>query len=173
MDADQLKERGIHGLVVNYVDARHELIRIARTLRAESNIPPSQKVDFVLRPIDENNPAQLAADKPTIIAILRCGDFKIDAGFAPTKAMPSALTPLGAVYMSLEGAINTDAEAKRLSAQLAEVDEDLKRVAQKLENESFIGKAPAAVVDQQRARKQDLLEKREKLAKLLEMLKGK
>jgi valyl-tRNA synthetase len=129
-------------------------------------------VDYILKPVSEQYAKQSAADRQTIIALLRCGEFKIDAGFAPEKAMPSALTPLGTIYMSLEGAVDADAETKKLSAQLAEVDENLKRVAQKLDNESFVSKAPAAVVDQQRARRQEFLEKREKLVKLIEALKS-
>ena len=167
-----VKSLGIDGAVVDYVDARHELIRIARTLKTDSGIPPSQKVDFILKPANDQYAKQSVADQPTIVALLRCGEFKIDAGFAPAKAMPSALTPLGTVYMSLEGAVDADAEAKRLTAQLEEVDENLKRVDQKLGNESFVSKAPAAVVDQQRARRQELLEKREKLVKLIEAVKS-
>ena len=63
----------------------------------------------------------------------------------------------------------TQQGALRLQEEL----ENLKRVAQKLDNESFVSKAPAAVVDQQRAKKQELLEKRGKLEKLIEALKGK
>jgi valyl-tRNA synthetase len=167
----EVKSMGIDSAVVDYVDARHELIRIARTLKTDSGVAPAQKVDYILKPVSEQSANQIAGDKQTIVALLRSGEFKIDAAFAPAKAMPSALTPLGTVYMSLEGAVDADAEAKKLSAQLAEVDENLKRVAQKLENESFVSKAPAAVVDQQRAKKQELLEKREKLVKLIEALK--
>jgi valyl-tRNA synthetase len=166
-----VKSLGINSAVVDYVDARHELIRIARTLKTDSGVAPAQKVDFTLKPVSEPYANQSAADRQTIIALLRSGEFKIDAGFAPAKAMPSALTPLGTVYMSLE-AVDADAEAKKLSAQLAEVDENLKRVAQKLDIESFVSKAPAAVVDQQRARRQELLEKRGKLVKLIEALKS-
>jgi valyl-tRNA synthetase len=164
---------GIDSAVVDYVDARHELIRIARTLRTDSGIAPAQRVDFVLKPVREQYASQLDGDRQTIVALLRSGDFKIDAGFAPEKAMPSGLTPLGTIYMSVEGVMDTEAEINRLSAQLQELDEHLDRVAKKLENQNFVNKAPAAVVDQQRTRKQELLEKREKLAKLIETLKGK
>jgi valyl-tRNA synthetase len=166
-----VKSLGIDSAVVDYVDARHELIRIARTLKTDSGVAPAQKVAYTLKPVSEQYANQSAADQATIVALLRCGEFTIDAAFAPAKAMPSALTPLGTVYMSLEGAVDAEAEAKKLSAQLAEVDENLKRVAQKLDNESFVSKAPAAVVDQQRAKKQELLEKRGKLEKLIEAVK--
>ena len=170
--AVELQTGGIDSAVVDYVDARHELIRIARTLRADFGVPPAQKVDFVLKPASEQNITQLVDDKPTIMTLLRSGDFRIDADFAPAKAMPSGLTLLGTVYLSLESVMDTEAEVQRLSAQLQELDDHLDRVARKLENENFIRKAPAAVVDQQRARQQELLEKREKLAKLMEKLKG-
>ena len=77
---------GIDRAVVDYVDARHELIRIARTLRADSGIAPAQKVDYVLKPVSEQYASQLAGDRQTIVALLRSGDFRIDAGFAAHKS---------------------------------------------------------------------------------------
>ena len=171
--AMDVKSMGFDQAVVDYVDARHELIRTARTLRTDSGVAPSQKVDFTLKPINEQYAGPLAKDQQTIIALLRCGEFKIAAEFTPAKAMPSALTPLGTVYMSLEGAVDAEAEVKKLGVQLADVEANLQRVAQKLENESFVSKAPPAVVEQQRARQKELLEKREKLVKLMEAVKQK
>jgi valyl-tRNA synthetase len=169
---DRLAEWGITGPVVAYVDARHDLVRIGRTLRADFGIAPSQKVDFTVRPVSAESAAQLAADRDTIVALLRAGTLTVETDFVPKKAMPSGITPLGTIYMSLEGLLDVQAEIARLSGQLADIEENLQRVAKKLENVAFVSKAPADVVEQQRARKQELVEKQEKLLKLIEMLKG-
>ena len=170
LDAGDLNEWGISPAGVAYVDARQELVRIGRTLRADCGIAPAQAVDFTLRPLSPEHAGRLAADTATVVALLKAGTFAIDKDFAPAKAMPSGITPLGTLYMSLEGVMDVEAEKKKLSTQLGKVDEDLQRVTRKLENMDFVSKAPPQVVDQQKARKAELLEKREKLTKLIDML---
>ena len=172
MDAAALRTLGIAPETAAYVDARNELIRIGRTLRADYGIAPGQKVDYAVRVADAATAARLESDRETIVSMLRAGRFDVGEAFAPKRAMPSGLGSLGTIYMSLEGVIDIEAELKRLHAQLAEADGHLERITRKLENMDFVSKAPAAVVEQQRASRQQLLEKREKLLKLIETLSG-
>jgi valyl-tRNA synthetase len=59
-------------------------------------------------------------------------------------------------YVSLRGLIDTEAEAKRLEKQIAEKRKHLHATRAKLQNESFISKAPAEVVQLQREMVADL-----------------
>ena len=172
MDQDRLQAWGIAALTVSYVDARHDLIRVGRTLRADYNISPAEKLNYTVRPINEDAARQLKADRDTIVALLKAGQFVVDPAFTPSKAMPSGLTSLGTIYMSIEGLIDVEAEVEKLSGQIEKIDQDLERISKKLENVDFISKAPPEVVEQQNTRKRELIEKREKLVKLMEMLKG-
>jgi valyl-tRNA synthetase len=72
--------------------------------------------------------------------------------------------------MSIEGLIDADAEIKRLKKQLGTVENGISGITKKLSNENFISKAPADVVAGEEKRKGELLGKREKLRKLIEML---
>ena len=121
---------------------------------------------------DAATAGRLQADRDTVVSMLRAGNLEFSTDFAPKRAMPSGIGALGTIYMSLEGLIDVEAELKRLHGQLEETDGHLERISRKLGNMDFVGKAPAAVVDQQRARRQELLEKREKLLKLIETLSG-
>ncbi len=163
---------GVDPETVAYVDARHELVRVGRTLRADYEIPPSQKVDYTVKAVSPDFARRLEADRETVIALLRAGALTVDSLFEPKKAMPSALSPLGTIFMSLAGVVDAQTEIRRLTEQREKVEGDLKRVAQKLDNADFVGKAPEAVVAQQRARQKELTEKHEKLTKLIGMLKG-
>ena len=156
--------------VVRYVDAKHDMIRVARTLMADYGLLPKQKVDFIVRPATEEQANRLLEDKSSIVALLRAGSLTIDAEFHPVKAMPSGLTQLGTIYMPLEGLVDVDAERNKLTAQLEKIEFDLSRVTKKLENLDFINKAPRDVVQIQETRKKDLLEKAEKLEKLISAL---
>jgi len=168
-DAAAMREWGVARTAVEYVDAKHELIRIGRTLRADYNIAPAQKVDFFVRPAGEQHLAAFQADRAAIAAMLKAGAFTIDPAFKPARAMPSSLTPLGTIYLSLEG-FDIQAEARKLGEQLDQVEDAIKRVTKKLDNMDFVSRAPADVVEQQREKKRELLEKRDKLKKLIDAL---
>ena len=157
--------------IVAYVEARHELISLGRTLRADNGIAPGHKVDFVIKPAAADIAPRLDADRAGIMNLLKAGSLKIDAAFLPAQAMPSTLTPLGTLYMAL-GAVDVAAEREKLTKQLAEVERNLAGVGAKLGNQNFVSRAPVAVIEQQRKLQADLTEKRTKLTHLLEMLKA-
>ena len=84
--------------------------------------------------------------------------------------MPSVITPLGTLFLSLAGHIDIEAEKKRLSEQLAKTSQELENTSKRLDNVNFISRAKPEVVEQARARRKELQEKRDKLATLLESL---
>ncbi len=94
----------------------------------------------------------------------------MEAEFTPAKPMPSVITPLGTLFMSLEGHVDVAAERRRLGEQLAKAEQDLAAAGKRLDNVDFVSRAPAAVVEQARARKRELQEKRDKLTKLIEAM---
>ncbi|MDD2238083.1 MAG: valine--tRNA ligase, partial [Kiritimatiellae bacterium] len=170
LDHARMAEWGASSGTVRYVDAKHDLIRVARTLMADYSILPKQQVDFILRPANEESTGRLIEDQESIASLLRARSITVDAEFSPPKAMPSGLSQLGAVYMPLEGLIDIAAEVARLNGQLTKITEELERVSRKLENMDFISKAPKNVVQIQENRKIELLEKSDKLKKLVATL---
>jgi valyl-tRNA synthetase len=170
MDTAQLSAWGVTRRLEDYVDAKHDLIRAARTLRADYGLAPSQKVDYIVRPNTEEDAGQLRADEASIRSLLKAGSIEVDVAFEPPGAMPSGLSQLGVVYMPLTGLVDVDAEMKKLSEQLDRVGEDLTKVTRKLENMDFVSRAPTNVVEFQRARKKELLLKHEKLQQLMETM---
>jgi valyl-tRNA synthetase len=156
---------------VAHVEARHELIGLGRTLRADNGVTPGQKVDFIIKPVSADAALRLEADRVNVMSLLKASSLKIDAAFAPSQATPSTLTPLGTLYMAL-GAVDVTAEREKLAKQLAEIERNLAGVAAKLGNANFVARAPPAIIAQQRTLQAALTEKRGKLVHLIEMLKG-
>ena len=101
---------------------------------------------------------------------LKAGKLEVEAEFVPAKPMPSVITPLGTLFMSLEEHVDVAAEKKRLAEQLAKTEQELDGASKRLENENFVGRAPPEVVEQARTRKRELQEKRDKLGKLIEAM---
>ena len=84
--------------------------------------------------------------------------------------MASGVSRLGTVYMPLEGLVDADAEIKRLSGQLDKMAADINRMNATLSNMDFVGRAPAEIVARQTASRDELVEKSEKVRKIVATL---
>lgn len=155
---------------VEYVDAKHDLIRTGRTLRTDYNLTPKQQAKFYIRPAQERVAKLLREDVASVALLLGAESIEIDRDFTPEGAMPSGLSQLGTVYMSIEGLVDTAAEVAKLKKQIEVVENGITGIIKKLSNANFVSRAPAEVVAGEEKRKAELLEKREKLQKLLETL---
>ena len=171
-DADALARWGITDEDVAYVDDKHEMISVGRALRADYGIAPTQPIAYMVKPHSAGDAARLAADRSALQSLLRASSVEIDEALAPAKAMPLGMGRIGTVYMPLEGLVDIEAEKQRLAEQLAKVGQDITRAAAKLGNEAFVSRAPAEVVQRERDRRQDLLEKAGKLQRLMDTLSG-
>ena len=140
-----------------------DMIRSVRNIRAEVNVPMSKKVELIVKPVDERS---LAILNRNLITIERfCGTSKLDIELnasAPDKAMTAIVT--GAeMYLPLAGLIDIEQEIQRLQKEFDLLTKEVERVEKKLANEGFVAKAPAKVVEEERAKMQDYSDKRDKV----------
>ena len=160
--------RGMAEAQTEYVDRKHELIGIGRTMRSDYEIPPGQKVDFALKP--SRDAEALKDDSRMIGLMLKAETLVIDPAYAPAKAMPSAITPMGTLYMSLGSNVDIDAEIAKFKAQIEQADTQLRGIESKLGNENFMRKAKPEVIQSETERRKQLTDKRAKLTSLIEAL---
>jgi valyl-tRNA synthetase len=163
---------GVSAAWVHYVEDKHELIRVGRTLKADYGIGTSKRVNYLLKPSDAATAERLQADVGSLKTLLKAEAVQIGVERTPPAGTPSGVCRLGTIYMPLQGLIDVDAERERLTSQLHDVLKDLERTGAKLANESFVSKAPPEVVEQQRARREEQLVNKQKLMRLLESLPG-
>jgi len=157
---------GLSDAVTAFVSARRELVTAGRALRADYNLAPSKFLHYIVQATDEGTAARLTAEVETLKQQLRSDRLEIVAG-GGEKAMPGTLCKLGTIYLPLEGLVDVKAEAARVKAELDKTRGFLKGVEAKLGNEGFVAKAPAAVIEQQRAKQKELTETVARLEKLL------
>jgi valyl-tRNA synthetase len=138
----------------------------ARNLRAEYRIPSSKKIDFILKPSVQ----WAAAELPTFSRLINAASVTPDPTYHATPGTPRVLTPIGELYMPLDGLIDNTAERDRLSKEITRVEAELETVRKKLANESFVSKAPPAVIQEHRQRQQDWSEKLTQLTKMRDSL---
>jgi valyl-tRNA synthetase len=156
--------------VADNVMKKYELIRVGRNLRAEYNIPPGKKVRFMVKPSEEEDNLFLIQEQDNISLMLRASELRMGMDLAPARLAPSAISPLGTIYLCLEGEIDAEAEAARWHKQHEKVNDELERVKRKLENRDFLEKAPADVVQKEKDRLSALTAQADKIKKTLSFL---
>ncbi|HEY1477696.1 MAG TPA: class I tRNA ligase family protein, partial [Chthoniobacterales bacterium] len=134
----------------------YESSTIVRNLRAEYRIPSNKKVRTILKPA-------FPADFSVFVRLINADPFEVDSDFAPSLGLPVAVTPLGQVFIPLGGFVDFSAEKERLAKEIGKLEAELETVRKKLSNESFVARAPAAIVAEHRQRELDFLRKLEQL----------
>ncbi|MEW5320839.1 valine--tRNA ligase [Geobacillus thermoleovorans] len=148
-----------------------DIIRAVRNVRAEVNTPPGKPIALYIKVKDEQVRAALMKNRAYLERFCNPSELLIDTNVpAPDKAMTAVVT--GAeLIMPLEGLINIEEEIKRLEKELDKWNKEVERVEKKLANEGFLAKAPAHVVEEERRKRQDYVEKREAVKARLAELK--
>ncbi|CCQ97440.1 valyl-tRNA synthetase [[Clostridium] ultunense Esp] len=150
-----------------------ELIRQVRNLRAEMNVPVSRPIELLIHVDDEKMKERIARNRAYLDRFFNLERLTIDTDVKkPAKAVAAVFTG-GEVFLPLEGLIDLDQEVERLSRELKRLDSEVERVAKKLANRNFVEKAPPHVVEEEREKERDYLEKREKVLARLQELQGK
>lgn len=148
-----------------------EVIRAVRNIRAEVNTPLSKAVTLLIQANDAKVQDFLTANQNYIMRFCNPDELVIVTELAvPDMAMSQVITG-ATIYLPLANLINLTEEIARLEKELAKLDGEVKRVQGKLANERFVSKAPQAVVDQERAKEADYLEKQQAVAQRIAQLK--
>ncbi len=148
-----------------------EVIHRIRNLRSQVNLPPSQKAPVVLRPAPGWEPV-LNEESPHIRMQGQVSELTIDPeADKPGKALTEIIGEDIEVYLPLTGIINLEEEVARLQKELTNVDKEIDKNKNKLENEGFLQKAPADVVAKVREQFEEDMAKKNKLQARLHELK--
>ncbi|MDR9857279.1 valine--tRNA ligase [Paenibacillus sp. VCA1] len=149
-----------------------DVIRAVRNIRAEVNVPMSKKVELMLNAGDDQTLQIVNRNEIYVQRFCNTSSFKAGTGLeAPDKAMTAVVT--GAeLYLPLAGLIDIDQEIARLEKELKHLNSEVERVEKKLGNQGFVSKAPAKVIEEEKAKMADYAEKRSKVLARIEELKG-
>ncbi|EPN3643961.1 valine--tRNA ligase [Enterococcus hirae] len=136
-----------------------ELIRSVRNIRSEVNTPLSKPITLMIKINDPKIGQFLTENTSYIERFCNPEELTISSEIvAPDLAMSAVLT--GAeIFLPLAGLINIEEEIKRLEKELAKWTDEVKRVQGKLGNERFVANAPEEVVEAERAKEKDYLDK--------------
>jgi valyl-tRNA synthetase len=168
LDADEKAHYSLDDATLAFANAKYDLVSQGRNLRRAGNIPGNKKVRYVLRPAGELQPHDIEVLK----LLLNAETLEINAAFEPSKGTPTCRTPLGDLFLPLEGLVDVAAETARLTKELEKIEAEIAKVEAKLNNPSFTQKAPQKVLDEQKQRLAEWQSKRDHIKSALEMLRG-
>ncbi|MCG9063449.1 valine--tRNA ligase [Laribacter hongkongensis] len=139
-----------------------ELVNAIRNLRGEMNLGPSVKA-----PLFVEGPAAYADFLPYARLLGRLSDAVV------VEKLPEADAPVaiaGEARLMLKVEIDKAAETARLTKEIGKAESDVEKLTAKLEKPGYVDKAPAQLVERDRAQLADLTDKLAKLkAQLLKL----
>ncbi|MFS0839903.1 valine--tRNA ligase [Paenibacillus sp. 1P03SA] len=149
-----------------------DIIRSVRNIRAEVNVPMSKKIELLVKPSGQDVETILARNEEYLRRFCSTSELSISAGLAsPDKAMTAVVT--GAeLFLPLAGLIDIAQEVARLEKEMQTLIGEVTRIEKKLSNEGFIAKAPAKVIEEEKAKMADYADKRDKVVARLAELKA-
>ncbi|MDR5586757.1 MULTISPECIES: valine--tRNA ligase [Clostridium] len=141
-----------------------EAIKGLRNVRAEMNVPPSRKAKVICY-IAEDAKQAFTAGKAYMEKLASASEveFIADKSIVPENAV-SLVVKGGELFIPLLDLVDKDKELERLNKELKKLEGEIERIDKKLGNAGFVAKAPAAVVDGEKA-------KREKYVEMLDAVK--
>lgn len=131
-------------------------IRAIRNRRAEMNVPPSKKAKVYIETAEQNT---FRFGAQFIIRLASASEVEVGDNFSAIQNAVSIVTNDAKIFIPMGELIDFEAERKRLSKELAGCEEKLAFIHKKLSNEGFLSKAPAQVVEAQKAEAAKLAEK--------------
>ncbi len=138
------------------------LVTLIRSIRSEMHVPPRAKVPLMLLNAGPQSTARLATHVDLITQLARLDSAITLAGGPPKGAVQDVLDE-ATVVMPIADFIDITAEKARLEKEISKLDDELIKFGNKLSNASFIEKAPADVVAEERRRLDEATETRSQL----------
>lgn len=126
-----------------------ELIKAVRNRRAEMNVPPSKKTTLYI--VSAYGDTFNSGVSHFFTRLASASEVIYTGEFTGDNAV-SIVTGSATAYIPLAEMIDTEKELARLTKELENTEKEIDRLTKKLSNEGFTSKAPAAVVEGEKAK---------------------
>jgi valyl-tRNA synthetase len=152
--------------------ARFDLVREAigaiRQIRSDYAIPPGKPLEVFLG--GQANPALFTENARLFAQLARA---QIGAGAAQSEAAAHSILSDGSeLIVPLAGAFDIKKECDKLRGELGQLDTQLEALSKRLQNDGFVRRAPAAVVESERRKEEEWARRREQLDRKVKALCG-
>ncbi|OBY84214.1 valine--tRNA ligase [Delftia sp. JD2] len=157
---------------IAYVGRIKQMIDACRTLRGEMGVSPAQRLPLLAVASSADEAQFLRTNAAVLQNLAKLSEVKVfdDEAAWAEAAQAAPVCVVGEARLALFVEIDVAAEKARLSKEAARLEGEITKANAKLGNESFVAKAPPAVIDQEKKRVADfgatLIRIQEQLARL-------
>ena len=129
-----------------------DVIGAVRNLRAGMNVPPSKKAHLYIVPAAGIDGAIFTANETYFQRLASASAVSAVAREELPRNVVSAVCPCGEAFLPMGELVDAEKEIARLNKEIAAMENEIKRAEGKLNNPGFVNKAPANVVEAERAK---------------------
>ena len=153
------------------IDAIKEAVRNIRNIRAEMNVVPSKKVHVYVVSESEEVRHIFEHSKVFFKTLGHASEVTVQTDKAGIgEDAVSVVIKDATIYMPLAELVDFAKEIERLEKEKAKLEKEVDRVVKKLANQGFVAKAPAHVIEEEKAKEEKykamLAQVEERLAQL-------
>jgi len=147
------------------------VISAIRNIRGEMEVPPSREIAVILSCSGEESQRLMKHNEAAIVSLARLTSLAIGVGLE--KPADASIQVAGdvQVFVPLKGLVNVEEEERRLLKEIGKLDKDVEFLGKKLENPSFVERAPADVVAKEREKLAEFAGKKQVLEESLEKIR--
>jgi valyl-tRNA synthetase len=146
----------IDAAAVDDIEWLRQFLSGVRRIRAEMNIAPGKPLPVLLQHGSDEDRNRLERHRRALATLGRLDTIAWLGDEEPAPEAATALVGGMKALIPLSGLIDKAAETARLDKEIAKLRKDAERGATKLDNADFLSRAPAAVVEKERARVAEL-----------------
>ncbi len=147
---------------INFVQ---DVVTAIRNIRGEMNISPAKQINVFLK-----SGSITSSQERYIKSLVKIDQLIVDENLDKPKACASAVVKGCDIFIPLEGLIDINVERARIEKELSRLLNSFNGVRKKLENENFVSKAPADVIEKEKNKLADWEKALEKLQAILDDL---
>src|SRR5690625_2566720 len=158
-------------IAVKQMEQVMEVIRSVRNIRAEVDTVPSRKIVMYLNVANDEKVKELESNRIYLERFCNTSELTIGVGIEAEEQSMSAVISNAEIFLPLEGLIDIEKEIERLEKELQKWTKEVELVQKKLSNEGFVAKAPVKIVEQEKQKEIDYLDKQKKVQERLDELR--
>ncbi len=147
-----------------------EAINAIRAIRSENAVPPGKQIDAAIIP---NSHHDVFVEEAALIGKLSRSTIAVGAASDTSTASHALLSDGTQVIVPLEGLVDIEKECAKLQKELEQLENQLTSLSQRLANPGFTSRAPAQVVEGERAKEQEWTVRRDQMRAKIHSLCGK
>jgi len=142
-----------------------------RNIRGEMEVPPSREISVILSCGNEESLRLMKHNEGAIISLARVADLAIGQGIEKPEDASIQVARDVQIFVPLKGLVDVEEEEKRLLKEIAKIEKEIDQFSKKLENPSFVERAPADVVAREREKLAEVADKKLVLEASLEKIR--